>query len=90
MRSIERRYNKITRKNLLTGTPYGNLRLAVLGMKFKPRTISSFFDSVMRPEDYAGKERFMLLDDLNRATNQYVPRTDKNKGKTPLGAVEND
>ena len=88
MKSIERRYRKIAKKNLLT-EPYGILRLTVLGMKYKPRTISTYFDLLVPPEDYNKKERAELLADLNRATNQFMPRTDKNEGKLALKQVEN-
>lgn len=80
MRSIERRYKKFSRKNRLAGG-YINLMRAVRGMKFKRRTITKFFDDVISAEDCVNNKKSELLDNLCRASMEYVPRTAKNKPK---------
>ena len=78
MRSIERRFKKFSKQNLLLAD-YANLRLAVLGQRYTKRTLSTYFDLLVPIADYDGKERMELLEDLYQATTKFIPRTDKNR-----------
>lgn len=89
MRSIERRFRRFSKKHILLGD-YANLRLAVIGMRYTKRIISTYFNLLIPREDYNTSERMELLEDLNRATQQYVPRSDKNRGKNALKQSKNE
>lgn len=66
MRSIERRFKKISKRN-----PYWSSLIsfaqAITGQKFKRRAIYSQFDKLVEKDDYVPKEKCAILKNLAEA-----------------------
>ncbi len=69
MRSIERRFNKISQKNQYLSSLVCFER-AVKGQNFKKRTIRHWFGRLVEKDDYAQKDKRTILQGLE---NLKVP-----------------
>lgn len=80
MRSIERRFNNIAKRNPCWSS-YICFAEAVEGQSFSKQTISRWFQKLVDKKDYSKSDKKGILVHLDTLTN--TPRTTKNKGKPP-------
>ena len=80
MRSVERRFNEIQRKNPLWGS-IPCLSSAVQGQRFSKRQLSHWFRRLVDTSDYDQRDRRSLINQLEDCTN-----TGENTIKRPVGA----
>ncbi len=69
MRSIQRRFESITKRNIFLST-YVCFMLAVSRQKFSPQTISKWFNKLVRKDDYAKDDKKSLIAHALRLTNE--------------------
>ena len=81
MKSIQRRFNKITEKNPYWGS-YICLSEAVKGQKFSKDMIHRWFKKLVKKEEYEKREKTGLLIHLENLSN--APRTTEIDGKSAL------
>jgi len=68
MRSIERRFSKVKKRNPFLGL-FFCLKEAATGQKFSSRTISRFFNKYIPEADYSPESKKELIADLVRCSN---------------------
>ncbi len=87
MKSIERRFNLLEKKN-----PYWSTLIcfseAIYYQRFNRQAIQRWFNKLVDTDDYAPEDKKAILENLERATNTL--RTTKNEGKSALGRINCD
>ncbi len=68
MRSIQRRFNNITKRNP-TMSSYVSFAKAIKGQKFTKQMISRWFYKLVEEDDYSKNERRALLSHLDKLSN---------------------
>jgi hypothetical protein len=63
MKSIERRYNKISQKNYLWSS-HTSFALAIAGQNFSKESIYEWFNKLVDKDDYDKRDKFEVLNSL--------------------------